>query len=97
MRETGSEIKGVTYGKKVLPANSCASSIRASASIIPTKVPLGALIERLKGLCPKTLFTAALPPDVRRGYASPEANPRIRGLRPWFGLCPIRPKALPET
>jgi len=33
-------------------------------------------------------FDAALPPDVRRGYASPVGFSLVLGLRPWFGLCP---------
>ena len=33
-------------------------------------------------------FDAALPPDVRRGYASPVGFILELGLRPWFGLGP---------
>ena len=31
-------------------------------------------------------FIAASPPDVRRGYAPPEAIEKTMGLCPWFGL-----------
>jgi hypothetical protein len=36
---------------------------------------------------------AALPPDVRHGYASPFAGSKQMGLRPWSGL---RPKVLKQ-
>jgi len=35
-----------------------------------------------------TPSTPALPPDVRRGYASPFDLSFRNGLRPRFGLCP---------
>jgi hypothetical protein len=40
--------------------------------------------------------TAALPPDVRRGYASPETNYKKYGLCPWYGLWPTQARAKPE-
>jgi hypothetical protein len=33
-------------------------------------------------------FISAMPPDVRRGSASPLCCNLTRGLCPWFGLCP---------
>ena len=34
------------------------------------------------------LHSPASPPDVRQGYALPEANKNILGLCPWLGLSP---------
>jgi len=39
--------------------------------------------------------TPALPPDVRRGFASPLEFTEV-GLSPWFGLWPISIWAKPE-
>jgi hypothetical protein len=52
---------------------------------------------RSSGLAQKVIArtVAALPPDLRRGYASPLARSKQMGLRPWSGLRPkvFGPKA----
>ena len=67
----------------------------AHADVRAVSVTLHLWSERLCTKVIWALFAPALPPDVRRGYASPLRLGEA-GLGPWSGLWPIELGAKPE-
>jgi hypothetical protein len=71
---------------------------RPKASIDPVELWRSLEFKSSSGFAEKCLqlVTAASPPDVRRGYASPLSFTDALGLRPWFGPLAHKLRAKPE-